>query len=196
MFEHVVAVLDDALGDRDLSRDELVLLLAFRDQVEARVARQVGAFDQRAEWVFDGSVSPVQWLTSHARVAPDDARRPLTLGAACRRLPVTAAAVADATISVGQVRQITNHLSDDTVELFAEHEAELVPTLAPLPLRQVSWRWPAGNATPKPRWGWNRATNSRTGPCICPRSGGDGGGSTPTSTPKAAHCSTPRSATP
>ena len=57
---------------------------------------------------------------------------------------VTAAAVTDGTMSVGQVRQITNHLSDKTIELFAEHEAEVVPTLAPLPLRQVSWamaRW-------------------------------------------------------
>ena len=144
MFDRVLGSLDEALGDRDLSRDELVLLLAFCDQVNARVARRVGEFDQRAEWAFDGATSPVHWLTSHAFVAPDDARRLLVLGAACRRLPVTAAAVTDGTLSVGQVRQITNHLSDKTIELFAEHETELVPTLAPLPLRQVSWamaRW-------------------------------------------------------
>ena len=78
------------------------------------------------------------------RLAPDEARRLLVLGAACRRLPVTAAAVSEGSLSVGQVRQITNHLSDKTIELFAEHEAEVVPTLAPLPLRQVGWvmdRW-------------------------------------------------------
>ena len=66
------------------------------------------------------------------------------LGAACRRLPVTAAAVIEGSLSVGQVRQITNHLSDKTIELFAEHEAEVIPTLVPLALRQVSWvmdRW-------------------------------------------------------
>ena len=75
---------------------------------------------------------------------PDEARRLLVLGAACRRLPVTAAAVSEGSLSVGQVRQITNHLSDKTIELFAEHETELIPTLVPLALRQVGWvmdRW-------------------------------------------------------
>ena len=41
-------------------------------------------------------------------------------------------------MSVGQVRHIANHLSEATVELFAEHEAELIPTLAALPLRHVA----------------------------------------------------------
>ena len=84
------------------------------------------------------------WLTSHAWITPDEARRLLVLGAACRRLPVTATAVSEGMLSVGQVRQITNHLSDKTIELFAEHETELVPTLVPLALRQVNWvmgRW-------------------------------------------------------
>src|SRR5258706_10069355 len=144
MFGGMVAALDESLGDRDLTRDGLGELLRAWDQVTARVARRVREFDQRAEWAFDGAVSPVQWLASHARVAPDDARRLLAFGAACRRLPVTAAAVTEGTMSVGQVRQITNHLSEATVELFAEHEAEVVPALAPLALRQGSWavdRW-------------------------------------------------------
>ena len=108
------------------------------------VAGQVDAFDQRAEWALDGATSAVAWLTSHARVAARRGATSLVLGAACRRLPVTAAAVIEGSLSVGQVRQITNHLSDKTIELFAEHETEVIPTLAPLPLRQVGWvmdRW-------------------------------------------------------
>ena len=181
-----MAALDEALGDRDLTRDELVSLLAFRDQVDARVARRVGAFDQRAEWAFDGAVSPVQWLTSHALVAPDDARRLLVLGAACRRLPVTAAAVTDGTMSVGQVRQITNHLSDQTIELFAEHETELVPTLAPLPLRQVSWAMARWQRHAETALSLEQVDELPDRSLHLSRSGGAGGGSTVTSTPKAA----------
>ena len=39
--------------------DELVSFLAFWDQVTARVAGQVGEFDQRVEWAFDGQ--PRRW---------------------------------------------------------------------------------------------------------------------------------------
>jgi uncharacterized protein DUF222 len=138
MFDKALAAVDEALGDGPLSRDEFLEMLAARDRFEARFAKRAADFDKSAEWAFDGSVSPVHWMGSFARLSYDDARRLLALGAACSQLPVTAAAVADGTLSVGQVRHIVTHLSEETVALFVEHEAELVPTLAVLPVRHVA----------------------------------------------------------
>ena len=137
MFGQAEAAVDEALGDGPLSRDEFLEMLAARDRFEARFAKQAAAFDKSAEWAFDGSVSPAHWMAAHARLAMDDARRLLALGAACQQLPVTGEAVADGTLSVAQVRHIATHISEETVALFVEHEAELVPTLAALPVRHV-----------------------------------------------------------
>jgi hypothetical protein len=53
-------------------------------------------------------------------------------------LPVTAAAALDGTLSSGQLRAIVANVTDRTVELFAGHEAELIPTLAALPTADVA----------------------------------------------------------
>ena len=196
MFDQVDAALDEVLGNGPLTRDEYLEVMAFRDRCEARFAKITAEFDKSAEWAFDGSVSPVHWLVSFARLAFDDARRLLSLGAACRQLPVTAAAVADGTLSVAQVRHIATHISDETVALFAEHEAELVPTLAALPLRHVALAMARWQRHAETALGLEQADELPDRSLHLSPIGGDGGGSTATSTPKAAPCSTPRSVTP
>src|SRR4029453_7552542 len=49
-----------------------------------------------------------------------------------RQLPVTAAAYRDGVLSGGQVQAIVANLKDRTADLFADHEAQLVPELARL----------------------------------------------------------------
>ncbi|MGH9266495.1 MAG: DUF222 domain-containing protein, partial [Acidimicrobiales bacterium] len=55
-----------------------------------------------------------------------------------RSLPVCAQAYADGSLSGGQVEAIMAHLDDELTEIFAAHEAELVPYLIPLTVAGVS----------------------------------------------------------
>ncbi|CAN5242532.1 hypothetical protein BH24ACT1_BH24ACT1_02020 [soil metagenome] len=68
----------------------------------------------------------------------DPTARVLRSARRLRSLPVTSAAALDGTLSAGQVRAIVANVSDATSELFAEHEAELIPTLAALPVADVA----------------------------------------------------------
>jgi hypothetical protein len=71
-------------------------------------------------------------------------------------LPVTAAAWRDGVLSSGQVDAIAAHLDPDTLDLFAHHETELVPTLTGLPVPDVAaamaaWReYATADRDPKP----------------------------------------------
>ncbi|MGH2474268.1 MAG: DUF222 domain-containing protein, partial [Candidatus Limnocylindrales bacterium] len=53
-------------------------------------------------------------------------------------LPITAGAWRDGVLSTGQVEAIASNLDAETLDLFAEHEAALVPTLVDLPVCDVA----------------------------------------------------------
>jgi hypothetical protein len=53
-------------------------------------------------------------------------------------LPVTAGAWRAGTLSSGQVEAIAAHLDPDTLDLFAHHETDMVPTLVGLPVPDVA----------------------------------------------------------
>jgi hypothetical protein len=65
-------------------------------------------------------------------IKPVEATRVLRSARRLRGLPVTAAAALDGSLSAGAVQAIVANVTDATAELFAEHEAELIPTLVPL----------------------------------------------------------------
>ena len=71
------------------------------------------------------------------RAVARDAARLVRDARSLRQLPVTAAAYGTGQLSGGQIDAILSHLSPDTMPLFAEHEAELIPTLIPLPVADV-----------------------------------------------------------
>jgi hypothetical protein len=75
----------------------------------------------------------VAWLRHHGRMSGRDAQRLVTLAKRTRALPVTRAAWASGELSSGQVQAIVANVRRRTV-LFSEHEAEVVPSLAPLSL--------------------------------------------------------------
>ena len=110
----------------------LVRVLALRDQLDARIADAVGAFDKAELWDIDGSTSMIAWLRASASMTKNAATRLSSLGRRLRDLPVTSAAYADGRLSGGQVASIVANLNDATVGLLAEQEAELVPYLVPL----------------------------------------------------------------
>ncbi len=110
----------------------LVQVLALRDQLEAKIAEAVGAFDAAGLWDLDAATSMTAWLRDSASMTPRLANRLSLLGRRLRKLPVCAAAFASGSLSGGQVEAIMAHVDDSTVELFAEAEAGLVPYLVPL----------------------------------------------------------------
>ena len=71
-------------------------------------------------------------------MAGGDAARVVRSARRLRALPVTSAAALDGTLSAGQVRAIVANVSPAAVALFADHQGDLVPTLAPLSVGDVA----------------------------------------------------------
>ena len=111
--------------------------LGLVDRLTAKVSDGIGAFDQSRSWLDSGAVNMTAWLKTTGLTARDAhvlARTALRLG----DLPVVAAAYRDGTLSTGQVRAIVVNLNDTLAPLFATTEAELVPTLAAMPVTDVA----------------------------------------------------------
>jgi hypothetical protein len=135
MYDHgVLEILAEAIETLDIPIDgaALVRVLALRDQLDARIAEAIGAFDAHGLWDIDAATSMTAWLVSSASMTRRAAARLASVSRRLRQLPVCATAYSDGTLSGGQVEAIVANLDDATVDLFAEAEAELVPYLAPL----------------------------------------------------------------
>ena len=132
--------LDEAVDGLELSLDgaELVRCQRALDRLSAKLGAAYGEFDAAECWDLDAATSMTAWLREQASMAGGDAARVLRLVRRLRGLPVTAAAAFDGRLSGGQVKAIVANVSDATAELFASHEAELVPTLAVLPVADVA----------------------------------------------------------
>ncbi|HEX3623747.1 MAG TPA: DUF222 domain-containing protein [Acidimicrobiales bacterium] len=118
--------------------EALVEAIALRDRLDARLAGAASAVEASGWWAGDASVSFVAWLRAHARMTRRSAQRLRTLAVRLRSLPVCAQAYADGSLSGGQIEAIVALLDDETVPIFAAHEAELVPYLVPLSVAGVS----------------------------------------------------------
>src|SRR5688572_30765051 len=116
----------------------LVALFALRDQLDARLAAAVGEFDAAALWELDHATSMTAWLRSSGGLANSAAASTARTAARVRQLPVVADAWRDGELSGGQVTAIVANLNERNVELFASNEAELVPTLAALPVKETA----------------------------------------------------------
>jgi hypothetical protein len=143
MSGEVSAVLEPlraAIDGLDLPMDGRVLAEAFAltDRLQARLTAAVGEHDEAETWRNDGATSMTAWLRHHARRSGRDAARCTTTARRLRRLPTTSAAYHEGRLSGGQVQAVMANLNDRTVGLFAEHEAELVPSLAELSVRETA----------------------------------------------------------
>jgi hypothetical protein len=117
----------------------------------------VGEFDTLGLWEVAGYTSTHAWLKDQG-FHPRDAFDMVKLARKLRRLPATAAAWVAGDLTGGQVRIIGALVIDRHVPLFAEHERELVPTLAALTVDETLrvmrlWRDRADalDAGPEPR---------------------------------------------
>ena len=118
--------------------ESLVEAIALRDRLDARITGAVGEFESDGWWAVDASASMTAWLRAHALMTRRSAQRLRSTAMRLRCLPVCARAYADGTLSGGQIEAIVARLDDDTVEIFAAQEAELVPYLVPLTVAGVS----------------------------------------------------------
>lgn len=103
--------------------------LALRDLLDARIAVAVGEYDHEGLAELDGATSTTAFVrqcgVANAASLVKTAKR-------VRTLPVIKAAWLDRTLSGGQIQAVCANVDDATLGLLQEHEADLVPRLAPL----------------------------------------------------------------
>ncbi|MEA2972886.1 MAG: hypothetical protein QOG82_1344 [Actinomycetota bacterium] len=116
----------------------LTQVLALRDRLDALIAEAVGEFDAAQLWDIDSATSMTAWLRDKASMTSNAAHNLVSTASRLRKLPVTATAYRNGTLSKGQVEVILAKVDDATIDAFAEVEAELVPHLAPLGLSGCS----------------------------------------------------------
>jgi hypothetical protein len=135
-----IAALDAAVARLDLAVDDgdLAAVLAVRDRLDARIATAVRAVDVAGLWDFAGATSMTAWTADRGRMARPRAAVTTRVARLVSRLPATAAAWADGRLSTGQVETVCSFLNDPTVEVFARHEAAVVPVLEPLSVAEVA----------------------------------------------------------
>ena len=126
--------LAQAVDNLDIPMDGVTLarVIATADRLTARISEAVGEFDAAGMWDVVGEGSMTGWLKAHARMSNLAARRMVRTAARMRRLPVTAAAWREGSLSSGQVDAVVTIVKEHHVDLFAEHEPEVVPALARL----------------------------------------------------------------
>jgi hypothetical protein len=138
-FGIVLAALTTTVEELELPVDgpKLLAAIALWDRLGAKIAAVAGEFDHHSLWDLDAATSMTAWLRDRASMTANAAGRLASRGRRLRVLPVTAAAGADGSLSGGQLDVVLAHLDDTTAPVFADHEAELVPALVPLELRQM-----------------------------------------------------------
>ncbi len=113
-------------------------VLAMRDCLDAKLSDAVGDFDSAGLWDLDSATSMTAWLRQHGAMTKREAGRVSGRAKKLRELPVTAAAWQRGELSGGQVEAMVAVIKPEMVALFAEHEAELVPSLVGLSVADTS----------------------------------------------------------
>lgn len=110
--------------------DALAAVLADADRLEHKICVAVGEFDASGLYEIDGATSATAWLHNHGRMSGARAHSLVRAARRLRKLPVTAEAWANGKLSASQVHAVMVNLADnDVTDIFATHEAEVVPTL-------------------------------------------------------------------
>ena len=126
--------------------DSLAALLAVSDLLAAKVAAVIDRVDRDGGAVVDGAVNTTAWLRTRGGRCDGDARRLLRRVARLRGLAQVTAAWEAGRLSTAHVDAVVARVSDRTVSMFAEFEADMVDALAPLTARDaatVMARWAA-----------------------------------------------------
>lgn len=136
MFDALATAIDELEIPAD--GGALAAVLGLRDRLDAHIGTAVAACAAAGVWQADGATSMTAWLADRGRMSRARARRESSSAAKLARLPVTSAAARDGVLSAGQIEAIASNLDSDTVGLFADHEATLLPSLLDLSTADVA----------------------------------------------------------
>jgi hypothetical protein len=162
-----------------LCDEAITEVLALRDRLAAKISDAVSDFDRAGLWDLDSATSMTAWLRQYGAMTKREAGRAKKL----RELPVTSAAWQAGELSGGQVEAIVAVIKPEMVALFAQHEAELVPSLVGLSVADTAGHGPLGcscaspgrrtrapgvqaGSAPVPDAGWHLGAGGVPGPCL------------------------------
>jgi hypothetical protein len=114
--------------------DELRVAIAFHERRAAEIGVAVASLATSGSWGLDGSVSMAAWMRHHLRMSHSDASKWLREGRFLASYEPVLDAAVSGFLSAGQVAALARAVTPATTELFAEHAADLVATIAPLPV--------------------------------------------------------------
>jgi hypothetical protein len=140
MYEQTISALREAIDGLEIpvDGDALTACMGLLDRLTAKVTCAVGEFDRAELWRDSGATSMTAWLRSSTRRSGREAARFTKTARRLHDLPVLTQAYLDGTMSGSQVQAVVANLNDETAPLFARAEADLVPTLARMPLPDLS----------------------------------------------------------
>ena len=136
MFERLASAVAEVEVPVDAAA--LVEVWGLVDRLTAKATAASAAFDAHQLWDVEGDTSMTAWLRSRTVMTSRDASHVVRTGRRLATAPVTARAWLDGALSQGQVEAIVANVDDGAAALWAEHEAEVVPVLAPLPVVDVA----------------------------------------------------------
>ncbi|MBW3669703.1 MAG: 13E12 repeat family protein, partial [Actinobacteria bacterium] len=136
MFEALASAIEEL--EVRVDGDALVTACRLLDRLNAKVALAAAELDASRRWELDGATSAAGWLKHRAGMTASAANWTVRTGNLVKQLPVTRQAWLSGGLSTAQVRAVEANVEPRTVELFADHEAEVVPFLAPLSARQTA----------------------------------------------------------
>src|SRR5688500_19983798 len=109
-----------------LERDAIVAAIGLRDRWDAKIGTAVGEYQALGLHEVDGSVTMGSWLRHWAKLDSTSAIRSARRGAKLQQLPVLREALRRDPLRRCR-RHHLNQVLNRHLDLFAEHEAELVP---------------------------------------------------------------------
>ena len=136
MFEQLASAVAEVEVPVDAAA--LVEVWDLVDRLTAKATVASAAFDAHRLWDVEGDTSMTAWLRARTVMTSREASHVATTGRRLASAPVTTAAWLDGTLSGGQVAAVTANVGERTAALWAEHEADMVPVLAPLPAADVA----------------------------------------------------------
>lgn len=130
----------------------LVELVALRDRLDAKVAGAVADADAAGLYDAEGATSTTAFLRHRADASPEQAARLVSRARALGAFPTLRAAAESGRATGGQVDVILRLVGRHR-RLFADHEADVVPTLLGLSIdataeAMAEWRQRADNLNP------------------------------------------------
>jgi 5-methylcytosine-specific restriction protein A len=136
VFEELARAIEEV--EIPVDGSAIATAFALLDRFQAKLADAAGRFDNTQLWDVDGSTSLAAWLRRHTGRSRRDAWRTAATASCLAGLPVTAQAWQDGRLTAGQIEAVCAHVDPATAELFAAHEATVVPALAGLSVDQTA----------------------------------------------------------